>query len=629
MEETKNRLGSSTHDAIVVDSDDCDHSGDTNGDSGHDSPTPKHALPTPTRIGTYSQPSIPSAPSNKRARREGTKTNWNATGVTEDIASGATAQETKGNLIHPCPIKLLATQQDEDARKAHYEKTNNKDHWSYHHCWTLREMLGLDRHTEDEYGPGSIDWMVVSNFIVDFRYLLHEMPEFVSIPTVLVIYGHADDPAGIEAWKGAAAGVDSHVDFVRRDPSDRRGSPSNPLPVSIPFGCHHTKLFLVGYASGRLRVIVHTSNLRFNDVHLKCQGAFLQDFWPKSEEQELSTSDFEESLISYLSTYRYLEQRTWKQRSQPSSSTTGSSPLDTYPCSLMDQISKYNFSTAKGVLIPSAPGFHAPKPRGPCWGYLKVRQAIVQKANNNLRSINGGGGAGSIVCQFSSIGSLSEKYLKSLWDAWDVNSVLKSNGTAAAASSGQSQQEKPRFQLIYPTYGEIASSVEGLSGGGSVPGNSRNVGKSFLQALFHKWTSRKKTEQNNNITMGKGQNVPHIKTYYQVCVVDDHHQHGSAAAAPGMHWFVLGSHNLSKAAWGELQNGQRGPCFKVFHWELGVFISPQTLGVDRLVPFGTAASRQPASRADETICEVPLPYPFRPDRYATNDRAWTLDMIQR
>jgi hypothetical protein len=52
-----------------------------------------------------------------------------------------------------------------------------------------------------------------------------------------------------------------------------------------------------------------------------------------------------------------------------------------------------------------------------------------------------------------------------------------------------------------------------------------------------------------------------------------------------MDWFVVTSHNMSKAAWGEVQNSSRhgsGDCSR--HWELGVFLPPQTLRAERLVP---------------------------------------------
>jgi hypothetical protein len=78
------------------------------------------------------------------------------------------------------------------------------------------------------------------------------------------------------------------------------------------------------------------------------------------------------------------------------------------------------------------------------------------------------------------------------------------------------------------------------------------------------------------------------------------------------------------AAWGELQNGQWGETFKVFHWELGVFISPETLGCQRLVPFLPYRHNKNGGLPNGTVA-IPLPYKFRPEHYAATDQPWTVD----
>lgn len=85
-----------------------------------------------------------------------------------------------------------------------------------------------------------------------------------------------------------------------------------------------------------------------------------------------------------------------------------------------------------------------------------------------------------------------------------------------------------------------------------------------------------------------------------------------------MEWFCLTSHNLSKAAWGEVimtDGGRRNFCR---HWELGVFACPRLLGCDKMVPAG----EQPPS--DKEIA-VPLPYPLHPTKYAMTDQPWAVD----
>jgi len=526
--------------------------------------------------------------------------------------AGAVVVESDVSSSISCPIKLFATYQDEQTRIQ--QAQSSPSHWSFLHCWTLRELLGLDQNPNDlRHETEQIDFLILSNFMIDLEYFFQEeAPELLSIPTIVVFYHHLvgdEDPTqpgktAADLWKQRSGQQNIH--FVHRDPNERSDAISSP----IQFGCHHTKLFLVGYQSihqhrpsRRLRVIVHTCNLLHNDIHLKCQGGYMEDFYWK--ENPFSSSPFETALTDYLATYKYKGKHKWCTTPV---SVDRKEPVDedTEASFLLDQIGNYDFSTAKAVLIPSVPGFHkVSHGDGPSWGYMAVTKAI----QTHLPSYPSPRGR-SIVCQFSSIGSLSLPYLQSLWNAWDINRVVKTSTGSRTLQAQRSHQ----FQLVYPTQHEIAASVEGLRGGGSVPGSMRNISKACLQNLWHRWTSPRAS------LLDKGQNVPHIKTYYQV---DEDEI--------GMHWFMIGSHNFSKAAWGEQQNGIRGPCFKIFHWELGVFLSPQTVGVDRLIPLGgekkSSTTTEERDERNFTTCEIPLPYAFRPDRHDLNDRPWTTDMM--
>jgi hypothetical protein len=99
--------------------------------------------------------------------------------------------------------------------------------------------------------------------------------------------------------------------------------------------------------------------------------------------------------------------------------------------------------------------------------------------------------------------------------------------------------------------------------------------------------------------------------------------------------FLLSSHSnfifvlFWPAAWGELQNGQWGETFKIFHWELGVFLSPSTLGTDRILPFVIKPDQETTTTTttttNNTVVRIPLPYKFHPERYSSNDQPWTVD----
>lgn len=77
-----------------------------------------------------------------------------------------------------------------------------------------------------------------------------------------------------ECWKKLVA-ADYNIDFIRLDPASPAQTESNPCTVQIPYGCHHSKFFIVGFRSGRLRIIIHTANMRYGDVHLKAQGVLI------------------------------------------------------------------------------------------------------------------------------------------------------------------------------------------------------------------------------------------------------------------------------------------------------------------------------------------------------------------
>jgi len=101
-----------------------------------------------------------------------------------------------------------------------------------------------------------------------------------------------------------------------------------------------------------------------------------------------------------------------------------------------------------------------------------------------------------------------------------------------------------------------------------------------------------------------------------------------------MNWFVVTSHNLSKAAWGEVQNRrEQGLTLTIQHWELGVFISPSTLGCKTMGPLvhSTTGGGKPKGNngtKKNRHALIPLPYKSSPEKYSPTDRAWVVDNLQ-
>ena len=576
-----------------------------------------------------------------------------ATSLGKAASTAAAENKTiEGCMMNPKhPIKLFATDQDKATRKSlrrelatKQENSSNQDqnsnHWSNFHCWTFREMLGFDRFSglrhEPPPSPSSkivvkdtvgIDFIFITTYLLDIDFLLTEIPELVTIPIVVVVYQYMHESLSgrQERWVQQASSLGHSLTFLVRDPRARPKSATNPLKHFMEYGCQHTKMTLVGYSSGRLRVNIHTSNLGYGDVHHKTQAAFIQDFFPKTEDQMFESSSFEESLVTYMESYDYCEALPWKLQGENET--------------IVSHLQSYDFSSAVGVLIPSIPGYHNPSIHGTqkdkVFGYKKVQLAIRDhcsspKKSNEYPTPFGFGGStsgNSIVCQCSSMGSLSRPYLSKIADAWNAD---KANVASLPPKKKRPRADKESFsilKIVWPTNWEIVSSVEGCLGGGSVPGRGRNLHKDFLRPLLHKWSSLATEKDESVQDFDKGRHVPHIKSYYQMRDNGDTND---------MRWFVLSSHNLSKAAWGEVQNRQdysvRGhtttsEVLVIQHWELGVFVSPSTLGVDAMgAPSYSGTKYEGVSDVSATRRTViPLPYQFHPIQYTNKDQPWVVE----
>lgn len=466
-------------------------------------------------------------------------------------------------IHHQVPIKLLTTRLDEENRRqdsALYRSTHA----------TLRQLLGFDG---VEQRP--MQWLVACNYLVDFDFIMDLVPELLSCPLTVFFYGSGHSSP--EPWKRACTQPNGtcSAHFVKLKPSDDPQSATNPLRYKFRYGVHHTKMFLIGYLDG-IRVVIFTGNLVPGDTHYKAQGAYVQDFPLKQAgSKSKGTCQFEKDLVSYVRTYQYQTNHKWD---------------GVHAAMLTDELVRYDYSSAKVVLIPSTPGYH--KIEKAEVGLLKLQKTIEEHATSS-------GASRPIVCQFSSMGSLSQK--------WLAEQFLPATSLVDAETANSSPLSE-QLKLVYPTVEEIRTSVEGYFGGGSVPGGMKNVRKPLLQPLLCKWTSSPYT--NNPFQMPR--NVPHIKSFYQLG--DDN---------ASMNWFLLTSHNMSTTAFGQKQKSKfGGQVFFVQHWELGVFVSPKLLGAGpegRLVPFGAN------NDDDENSIPIPLPYSLVPEHYGPNDEPWAWD----
>ena len=342
-------------------------------------------------------------------------------------------------------------------------------------------------------------------------------------------------------------------------------------PLPIAYGTHHSK-FLILIDDSKIRLIIHTANLIAKDFLSKTQGIWWQDFKLKTS-SSLKSCAFESDLLQYLHSLKL----------------AGSVAKN-----FLKNISKVDFSDARALgLVASVPGYHR-KDEMNHYGHMKLRTLLSEQ--NFDECFRGS----PLVYQFSSLGSLDEKWL------YQEFTQSASRGDTTNVHNDPVRLGKPKdlekdLHLVWPTVMEVRDSLEGWGAGDSIPGYQKNVSKKFLRKHFRKWVGR----------FGLKRAMPHIKTFCR---------YAKSAEAEGTRfaWICMGSHNLSKAAWGCLQKKETQ--LMVRSYELSVLLAPQAPSTFTLMSEG-AGGRE---RENET--PIPIPFAFPPRPYDSQDTPWMVDV---
>ncbi|KAJ8574825.1 hypothetical protein ON010_g4387 [Phytophthora cinnamomi] len=356
---------------------------------------------------------------------------------------------------------------------------------------------------------------------------------------------------------------------------------------------------LVALYPEKVRVAIFTANFLSNDWDTKTQGVWFQDFGLKvlenSDDEETEAvansarvNGFEADLVHYLSSL--------------------GAPVKLF----CGELKRFDFSTAHVALVPSVPGVHKGKgtsfemhvqlgtvplivavlsvdqwcccePDMEKYGHLRVRKLLkmyqVPPTDNPL------------ICQFSSLGSLDEKWLFGEF----AESFLPGKKNISPTS-----MPVQALHIIWPSVEDVRNSLEGWNSGRSIPCPLKNM-KPFLHKYLRKWTPPTELHRQNA--------MPHIKSYARFNPSDE--------AAGELDWALVTSSNLSKAAWGALQKNKSQ--FMIRSYELGVMFLPQLLGPAddncppaRLVTLGSKAAERSGVEVSESQPTelLPLPYGF-------------------
>ncbi|XP_068625785.1 probable tyrosyl-DNA phosphodiesterase isoform X3 [Battus philenor] len=334
------------------------------------------------------------------------------------------------------------------------------------------------------------------------------------------------------------------------------------VSMATPFGKHHTKMMLLCYEDGSLRVVVSTANLYVDDWENRTQGLW---FSPRCAPLPAggmpydgeSPTMFKRSLLRYLHHYQM--------------------PQLTY---YVDWVKRCDFSHINVFLVASAPGSHFDTEWGMTRAGALLRQHCCVPPAENSRW--------PLLAQASSLGSYGKD--PKLWLTGDFLhhfTKIKEQPQTLSASA--------ELKLIYPSLENVKQSHDDLLGGGCLPYAAEVHAKQpWLNDYLYQWRA---TSTHRN------QAMPHIKSYTRLS------PDGRSAA-----YFLLTSANVSKAAWGSLNKGNRA--LRIMSYEAGVLLLPTFVIKKDVFPLAEGAADR-----------LQLPYDVPPVRYAAGMSPWVSDYL--
>jgi tyrosyl-DNA phosphodiesterase-1 len=296
------------------------------------------------------------------------------------------------------------------------------------------------------------------------------------------------------------------------------------LHTWIPaYGTHHSKMMVLIRHDDTAQVIIHTANMIHQDWTNLSQAVWRSPLLPlytvedeTSEAPIGSGARFKKELLNYLEAYK----DKFRDHTRP----------------LINQLKKYDFSSVRAALVASVPGkqqvgTNKITSKQSLWGWLSLEQVLKKVPATTLAS------KAQINVQISSVGTSSEKWLEGFFD------VL---GTTTAGQ--QPKAKKPLVRVVFPTANEIRRSLDGYQSGNSIHMKLDSVMQKsqlkYMKPLLCTWAGDSKEDQDGVRQAGRRRAAPHIKTFIRF----------SDESCDRIDWTLVTSANLSKQAWGEMEN---------------------------------------------------------------------------
>ncbi|KAJ8705766.1 hypothetical protein PYW08_012812 [Mythimna loreyi] len=308
------------------------------------------------------------------------------------------------------------------------------------------------------------------------------------------------------------------------------------ITMSTPFGKHHTKMMILCYEDGSLRVVISTANLYLDDWENRTQGLWFSPSCPELPPDAMphdgeSPTMFKRCLLRYLNHY-HLPQLAY----------------------YVDRVKRCDFSHINVFLVASVPGSHFDQD----WGMTRVGSLLRQHSCVPADETR----QWPLIAQASSIGSYGKD--PKLWLTGDfLHNFTK------VKNQFQLLSNPPELKIVYPSLENVRQSHDNLLGGGCLPyAADAHAKQPWLNAFLYQWQAK---------STGRNRAMPHIKSYTRFS--------NNRAA-----YYLLTSANVSKAAWGQLNKGNGA--LRIMSYEAGVMFLPQFVIKEDFFPLQQGAKKR-------------------------------------
>lgn len=483
-------------------------------------------------------------------------------------------EDTSGRRLIPSPFHLTRIQGLPEAE--------NID------TLTLHEILGNPLIREA--------W--IFNYVFDVDWTMqHFDPDIRNDVSVKIIHG---------SWKNEDRNKQGIDDACRRWPN------VSAIQAYLPdaFGTHHTKMIVLIRHDDVAEIIIHTANMQAGDWTHATQAVWRS---PPLEQgrspvnsvlpTDLRVGSGERFKWDFL---RYLKAYGKKLGS------------------LVQEVSKYDFSPVRGTLIGSVPSkvknVYEEDASMQSWGHPAIYHALKQIRQQKAASYEGYPINSSeyphIISQCSSVATLKAGWLQD---------------TLLRAVKAMQPDAKHSLSIVYPTAPDIAASLAGYGGGPSIHMKIQSAAHQKQVAALRPHLCR--------WTRGTGEHAfrefaaPHIKTYISF------QREPTTQEIPAINWALLTSANLSIQAWGtEAKMPSKGKKksfdaaeaeVHIQSYELGVLVWPELWADEtpgaRCAMVPTFGKDMPNNTTGpvSTVVGLRMPYDLPLTPYTQTDVPWS------